>query len=326
MRSSVRYAGDARSIVLLVIIALASCLPLLLKYPSPGGDEPGFVDVASSFATRGVLGTEAYRGLLPGAEHHIYWQPPLYFLALGTWFRVAGAGLAEARTFSLLWAIVTVLLVYLTARRTIPPRPATIAASLFAVSFFLTNRAAPARMDMMCIALTVASVFIYLVARERNSESLHGLSGLTAGLALTTHPLGVIAIATLMVHEALTAGVAIVRRTRTFVLLGGFAIAVAAWALYIAQDPATFSAQMTRQFERKGQLGSYWYQFWMVKTHAVTLLVTCGAGLGVVIASWKDRIHAPVAIAFATSFAVATFGRETGYFCPSTRSRASPSP
>lgn len=314
MRRSILEPGDARSIILLVIVTLASCLPLLLKYPSPGGDEPGFVDVAYTVAIRGSLSTEVYLGLLPGAEHHIYWQPPLYFLTLGGWFRAFGASLTTARSFSLLWAIVTVVLVYLTARRNVPRAPSMIATSLFAASFWLTNRASVARMDMMCIALTVAAVFIYLIARERHSLTLHGLSGLTAGLALTTHPLGVIPIAIVVGHEALSAGVGVLRSRRTFALLGGFAVAAAAWGAYVAQDPATFSAQMARQLERKSQLGSYWYQFWMAKTHALTLLAACGAGLWLIISTWRTRTRAVIAIAFATSFGVATFGRETGYF------------
>jgi 4-amino-4-deoxy-L-arabinose transferase-like glycosyltransferase len=313
LRRSILESGDARSIVVLVIVTLASCLPLLVKYPSPGGDEPGFVDVAYTVATRGSISTDVYPGLLPGADHHIYWQPPLYFLTLGGWFRAFGASLTTARSFSLLWAIVTVVLVYLTARRNGSQAPSMIAAILFAVSFWLTNRASIARMDMMCIALTMASVFIYLIARERHSLTLHGLSGLIAGLALTTHPLGVVAIATVAGHEALSDGVGVLRSRRTFALLGGFAVAAAAWGAYVAEDPATFSAQMARQLERKSQHGSYWDQFSMAKTHALTLGAACGAGFWLVVSSWRTRTRAVIAIAFAISFGVATFGRETGY-------------
>jgi len=313
-RRGILEAGDARSLVLLVIVTLASCLPLLLKHPSPGGDEPGFVDVARTVATRGSLSTDVYPGLLPGAEHHIYWQPPLYFLALGGWFRAFGVSLTTARSFSLVWAIVTVPLVYLTARRTVPQTPALVASTLLAMSFWLTNRASIARMDMMCIALTLAAVFIYLIARERQSLTWHSLSGLVAGLALSTHPLGVMAIAIVMGHEVMSEGVSVLRNRRTFALLGGFAVAAAAWGAYVAEDPATFSAQMTRQLERKAQQAPYWYQFWMAKTHAVTLIATCGAGFWLVFSSWRTRTRAVIAIGFAASFAAATFGRETGYF------------
>jgi len=106
----------------------------------------------------------------------------------------------------------------------------------------------------------------------------------------------------------------VIRSPRTYALLGGFAVAAGAWGVYIADDPATFTDQMARQVERKAQLGSYWYQFRMARTHVVTLLVTCGAGIWVIISSWKHQANAVVAIAFATAFIVATFGRETGYF------------
>ncbi len=264
-------------------MTLASCLPLLTKYPSPGGDEPGFVDVAVNVANRGVLGTPAYEGLLPGAEAHIYWQPPLYFLGLAGWFSVFDVGLVQARSFSLFWAVTIVILVYAIARRHAPSTPSVIAAGLLAVSYWLTNRAGAARMDAMCVALTLASILIYQLGHDRARLGLFGLSGLVAGLAFLTHPLGIVAVATLTIHLVVSERRGVLSAPRTQVLLASFALPVAGWIGYIFQDPESFRLQMGAQLARKQQLGSYWYQFWMAKTHAITLVVVLGA------AAWLMR-------------------------------------
>jgi Dolichyl-phosphate-mannose-protein mannosyltransferase len=300
--------------VLLVCMTLASCLPLLTKYPSPGGDEPGFVDVAVNLMHRGVLGTPAYQGLLPGAEAHIYWQPPLYFVGLAGWFSVVDAGLVQARSFSLFWAVTIVILVYAIARRHAPPVPSLVAAGLLAVSYWLTNRAAVARMDAMCIALTLASILIYQYALVRATLGLFALSGLVAGLAFLTHPLGIVAVITLSIHLVVSQGRGVLSARRTQVVLASAAVAVAGWVVFILQDPEAFRLQMGAQLARKQQLGSYWYQFWMAKTHAITLVVVLGAAAWVIVTSLRSSAESLISIAFVCSFAAATYGRETGYF------------
>jgi hypothetical protein len=299
---------------LLVCVTIASCLPLLTKYPSPGGDEPGSVDVAVNVMTRGVVGTPAYEGLLPGAEKHVYWQPPLYVLGLAGWFATVGVGLVQARTFSVCWAVTIVILVYAMARRHAASPPSLIAAVLLAVSYWLTNRADVARMDAMCIALTLASVLIYQCARDRARLPLFGLSGLLAGLAFLTHPLGVVAITTLATHLVVSERRGVLRTPRTYAVLACFAVPMAGWLAFILQDPASFRLQMSAQLARKQQLGSYWYQFRMARTHAISLGVVLGAAGWLSVASLRKTADFLIPIAFVFSFGASTYGRETGYF------------
>lgn len=305
---------DLWSVVLLVCVTMASCLPLLTKYPSPGGDEPGFVDVAVNVMTRGVVGTPAYEGLLPGAEHHVYWQPPLYFLGLAGWFTTVGVGLVQARMFSVCWAVTLVILMYAMARRHAAPVPSLIAAVLLAVSYWLTNRADVARMDAMCIALTFASILMYQCARDRARLALFGLSGLLAGLAFLTHPLGIVAITTLAIHLVVSERRGVLRTPRTFLVLACFAVPMAGWLGFILQDLESFRLQMSAQLARKQQLGSYWYQFWMARTHALSLAVVLGAAGWLSIVSLRKRADLLIPIAFVCALGASTYGRETGYF------------
>jgi 4-amino-4-deoxy-L-arabinose transferase-like glycosyltransferase len=112
LRFNKQQQQDAAFAALLVVLTLVAALPLLTKYPNPGGDEPGFIDPAATLATSGRLATSLYRDMLPGMTDHIYWQPPFYFIALAGWFRLVGVGLVQARLFSLGCGIGIVLLVY----------------------------------------------------------------------------------------------------------------------------------------------------------------------------------------------------------------------
>src|SRR3954467_7893117 len=64
----------------------------------------------------------------------------------------------------------------------------------------VTNAARFARMDTLCVALTLGSVFTYLYALDRTRLSLFGLCGVLAVLAFLSHPLGIVAIAVVSVH------------------------------------------------------------------------------------------------------------------------------
>jgi hypothetical protein len=264
--------------------------------------------------TRDVVGTPAYEGLLPGAARHVYWQPPLYFLGLAGWFATVGVGLAQARTFSLCWGVTIVILVYAIARRHAAPAPSLTAAALLAVSYWLTNRADVARMDAMCIALTLASILTYQRAQDRARLALSGLGGLLAGLAFLTHPLGIVAIAALATHLVVSERRGVLRTPRTYVVLACFAVPMGGWLGFILQDPDSFLLQMSAQLARKHHMGSYWYQFWMARTHAISLAVVIGAAGWLSVVSLRKSADPLIPIAFVCAFAASTYGQETGYF------------
>lgn len=301
-------------IVFLAFLTIAMCLPLLTKYPPPGGDEPGFVDPAVTLVTKGYIGTEIYHGLLPTMEHHVYWVPPLYFVLLAGWFRLFGIGLVQARTFSVLGALVIVMSVYLLSRRCAKMPQAFAAAALCAISFWLVNRACFARMDTLCVALILMSIFVYQNAIDRAKLELYALSGLLAGLALLTHPLGIIAIIVLLLHLLFTHKKKLLLKREVYVVIICFFSCVAVWIGYILQDYAAFHVQMQAQLERKHNAWSYWYQFKMARTHVVSLSAVLIAGLWLILKGWRSSQSGLIAISLAVAFAAATYGHEAGYF------------
>ena len=311
--SASAWTRDQLFAFLLVTLTISINLPLLTRYPSPGGDEPSFVDAAVNLARRGVLGSELHRDLLPGIERHLYWQPPLYFVLLAGWFRLVGIGLLQARSFSLIWAAFLVLGVYALSRRYSPPWPSATAAALCAISAWVTNGARFARMDTFCVALTLGCVLAYLYARDNGRLSLFGLCGVLAGMAFLSHPLGLVAIVVVSADLLTTPGQSHIRKPAALLVVLGFSCGVLVWLAYILQDLQSFRLQMSAQLARKLALGSYWYQFWMAKTHPMSLFVGLAAGFWLATKGCGRR-ESIIASGFLVSFVAATYARESGYF------------
>ena len=286
-----------------VLVCLLACVPLLTKYPAPGSDEPGFVDPAITLLNHGYLGTTLYEGLVPTMDRQIYWQPPFYFVALAGWFWIFGPGLEQARLFSLACGLTIVWLVYLLARRWTGPWPALAVSVLCAVSYWLTTRAVFARMDVLCVALSLAAVLAYV-------RRMVWLAGVLAGLAFLTHPLGVVPIATIVAHQALTRQpLRHIRNACTGFVLGGVV-----WLIYALQNWDAFQLQMALQLARKQQSPPYWYQFWMARNHAIAIGVVAGATAWLAFTRRRPAGSELVVVGTVVAFAAATYAAETGYF------------
>ncbi|MDR3710163.1 MAG: glycosyltransferase family 39 protein [Capsulimonadaceae bacterium] len=299
---------------LLVLLAFAASLPLLMKLPAPFIDEPGFIDPVVTLLRHGYLGTDLYNGYALGMEKHVYWQPPLYFLALAAWFRVFGIGLAQARAFSLICSVGTVLLVYALSRRWATANQAFCASALCVVSVWFQFDASVARMDSLCIFLTFASVLAYLRAIDRSGKRWYGVSGLLAGLAVLTHPLGVVALVVVVTHFLFVRR-DVLRRSGEFgAFVACFAICVVAWTVYILQGPEAFWIQMHAQFLRKEHPEMpWWWQLWLLRKHPATILLALGACLWLIFGGWRRTNCAILAIAVMAAFVCALGGREQTY-------------
>jgi 4-amino-4-deoxy-L-arabinose transferase-like glycosyltransferase len=306
------FAGDGAALAFLVVLTLASTCALLTQYPAPGGDEDGFVEVAYNLLTRGTTAAPAYEGLLPGAEQQMSWQPPLYFVALAGWMAVAGTDLASIRFFSVLAALGIVACAYLLARQYAPLGPSLLGSSLLAISHWLVIRGRSARMDALCILLTVATILFWHRAVSTGRRAYGIAGGVGAALAVLTHPLGAIAITVLMLDVVLARRTAALRDSLTWCMVVAFLFTVVVPILIAAPDYDTLRAQMALQLLRKYDLGSYWTQFWIAKSHVITLTVVLSGSLWMVVRRGNEA-RLP-AVALAVSFAAATIGRESGYF------------
>ncbi len=309
----VAWGRDAACMTLLVLLALGAWLPLLTKIPTPGGDEPGFVDPAATFARHGFLGTDLYLGQLPGMERHIYWQPPVYFVALGAWFKLFGVGLVQARLFSVFCGLAVVLCVYGLSRLWASAGQSFGVSALCALSVWVGEGARVARMDALCAAFVLLCAVLYLRALRREFDpAMYALAGLCAGLALLTHPLGIVAALSVAAHMALRRCPA--RQLAAFLVPVG--LCLLGWTAYIGQDIGAFRAQMGAQEARRALYAEppFWFWFFVSKLHVWTLAVLLGGTAWAAAQARRLRDADFIILLAVVTVIAATYGRLSFYF------------
>jgi 4-amino-4-deoxy-L-arabinose transferase-like glycosyltransferase len=312
-----RYkAIDLVSASLLILLVVAVCAPLLLKFPPPGGDEPGFIDPAINLLRQGHLGTTLYGGLIPGMARHVYWQPPLYFLVLAVWFKADGIGLIQARLLSVVLGAAVILIVYAYSRRFASAGAAFAAAALCSITIWCVIPFRVARMEPLCVSLILASALLYERATDTGHTADYGVCGLLAGLAALSHPMGLITPAAVAVDMMIRFRTRVFIRRETYALLIPFLACLAAWAIYILQDFPSFLAQMDLQMARKRYMRPAFIQFILyAKTHVATVLL---AFLGAIWCAYRAVNNGPrlrfLAVICLTSLVFFYVGEESEYF------------
>lgn len=161
-------------------------------------------------------------------------NPPLYPLLLSLIFRVVAPSLAIARGLSVVAGVLTVLYTYLLGKLLYRERVGLVAAAVLAVmpGVVLVNH--NNQVDSLMVLLCMAAAYHYCRSLRDDSDRQALLGGALLGLALSTKlpavlTLGVLAIWTTWV----TPGLGWLKRRRTWLFAGGFAVLGLPW--YLAQ-------------------------------------------------------------------------------------------
>ena len=226
-------------IVLTVYIGLA--LALAATRP-PQTDEGHFANAAAAIASQGRFVMPMWTEWIPSLDQRVYSNMPLYFLALGGWFKVFGVSWLSMRTLSIVFGIILIVSLASVARSiTRDCTTMVVTLLLLALNYDIVNLTS-ARYDIMTAGLSAAALAVYLSTREKSFEgALLGAGSLQAA-ACMTHPYGVFGILGLMIF-AITLDFRRLRARHIALAALPFFVAAAAWAAYIAQDPAMFRAQ-----------------------------------------------------------------------------------
>src|SRR5271157_1487021 len=187
-----RTAWSCAGGVMLVFLALGVAQSLTL---SPWMDEGLFADVALNFRNFGHLGSSVLDPYgyqeLPGVHQYTYWQFPLYFMALGIWFRIVPVTVVWMRLFSVAWGYVF-LASWFVIIRSLNRKDslALLVASLIGLDYAVLVTASNGRMDMMCAALGFAGLASYFRFRDSNWSLGVVLAAFFGTASLLTHPMG----------------------------------------------------------------------------------------------------------------------------------------
>ena len=206
------------------------------SFPNVNVDEASFFSPAHNLAEHGALASPVHRSFLPGAEAYTYWMPPLYFVLLAGWLKLAGSTVFAAKLLSFLFSLTTTFLL----TRLVHARRAKLWMSgLFLICPFILITSAFIRME--ALALLAISISIVLVKLKSPPYSL----ALLAGLCLMTHPL-------LLACTAALALAALQRGWKSFLVFSVVtAVVISPYLIYIFQNTEFFRMQMALQFARK---------------------------------------------------------------------------
>lgn len=240
----IRFSRRFERLAVVAILVLYTILAVeLARVRPPNADEGNHGSVAAIFASHHYLSMPMLNGVwLPGLDKHLYAIMPLYFLGLSVWLKAFGVNIITMRLFSIPWGMVALLSWYVIMRRLSGDRRiALLSLALIALNYDFIDLSS-GRYDVMCAALNAAALAIYLALRERHLPWVLFSSNLLVAAAFMTHPYGLFGFVGLLLFV-----LALDRRRIGWKELAVSAIpyfaALAAWAAYIAQDPAVFKAQ-----------------------------------------------------------------------------------
>ncbi|MBN8733725.1 MAG: glycosyltransferase family 39 protein, partial [Acidobacteria bacterium] len=165
--------GPRPAVVLAGLSALyVVCSWLVMTAAGPLPNEGWFFSPAVNLLRHGHMGTTnlVTQGTwMEGMERRTYWVPPMHFLAQAAWYALVGAGLMAMRALSVAWGVVALGAVYgIGTRLRLGRWAALLAVGLLALDFRWVITGAMGRMDMMCAALGLGGMAVYLALRERN--------------------------------------------------------------------------------------------------------------------------------------------------------------
>jgi hypothetical protein len=240
--------SDWKYLLFIEGIYLLVCFSLFSSWPQPWPDEVEFADAGRTLAEKGYLGT----ALIKGMETHVYWQPPLYFILLALVIKVAGFSLVALRILSIAVGCMVIIATYTLGLKVTENSTAPRLGVLFLVlNPNFVNYIKLARMDGVCVLLTVLALVLYFELIDCPSQKKYLLVGGLLGLAVLFHPLGFIGILAILVHQFYKGIIAREKIGKVGMVLLPVFIALGLWGLYILDDPHNFILQMNYQFLRK---------------------------------------------------------------------------
>ncbi len=192
-----------------------------------------------------------------GIDRYTYWVMPGYLLLQAGWYKVVGLSMFSARATSILWAGVALVSWFIVVRWLVGDRRiALLAMFLLGTEQHFAFAAATARMDMMCGALGLAALALYIRLRTNFTLALFVASCVSA-LNLFTHPnaiFGMLALATVVLYfdrDRITIP-SLLLACCPLLLLGSL------WGLYVAKAPHLLVAQLQAQAKIPHRLELPW--------------------------------------------------------------------
>ena len=241
---SLEQIAARRSLLIGIVLAFVVGAAALAESRLPHGDEGHFANCAWEFIHHGRLALPMMTDFIPSLDRYVYENMPLYHIQLGVVSIFTGYEISTLRMDTVAWGVLLVVSTYfMVAGLTGDRLVAAMALLLVAVNYDVMDMCS-GRYDAMCAALYMAGLACYVWWRERNLARAVFLSNCLIAAACMTHPYGVFGMAGFGVLFAM---LDLRRISLRLVLIAAipYAVALASWGLYIAQNPTEFYRQIT---------------------------------------------------------------------------------
>ncbi|HEY2577815.1 MAG TPA: glycosyltransferase family 39 protein [Streptosporangiaceae bacterium] len=204
------------------ILAVAAALRLWDLAGKPGwqSDEPVYTSIANNVATFGTLNEHLQYGL---SWTPFLFHPPFYFLLLAGWFKLAGAGVPQARLLGVLMALIMLALLFRLLWKLHGQRTALIALAFVAFDGWLLFIQRVSYIENTLFVLVVGALLLYQRALERPTRLRFLVAGAAVGCAIVFKQTGTYLLPTVLLHWLI-----IRREHRNHLLLTGAALLVVA--------------------------------------------------------------------------------------------------
>jgi 4-amino-4-deoxy-L-arabinose transferase-like glycosyltransferase len=185
-KSLLHRNGSGRPVLVLaafgLVLAAGAALRLWDLGSKPGwqSDETVYADIARNLATSGSLSEhiQYHEGWTPFLFH-----PPFYFLLLAGWFKLAGAGVAQARLLAVIASLVTLCLLMRLIWRLHGPVPALVTVTFVALDGWLLFVQRVSYIENTLMVIIVAGLLLYERALRRPSARRFLAAGAVLGFA-----------------------------------------------------------------------------------------------------------------------------------------------
>lgn len=228
---------------LLVLFYITINLLTLCKFPSVWRDDAWMGDPAWHFLKYGNFGSSLFEGFY-GLDKTDTYHGRIHLISLAIAFKFLGCGPYQARIVSFLSGLLAGLFVYQIGKKLFNNEVGLTGAILFLISKQFLVNSHWARQEMMLTLFIVITIYLYLLAKERNSLVLSFLCGLIASLSLDVHLNGImlpIVVGALFLFEY---RLDVFKQKIFLVYFSGVIIGIIYWiVLHILPNPTIFWQQ-----------------------------------------------------------------------------------
>jgi hypothetical protein len=230
---------------------------MFLKIPAIWPDEAIYADIAGNILKDGRLGTDLWKGVIPGVENHAYWYPPLFFYSLAGWFKLTGLSIVNQRLFSVLIGSIFIIIFFRFSRSLIKQSgwPIWFPTLALILDFTFIRSSLISRPEILILLFGISALWFFIEAvnsqKKRTQTTFYVLSGLFAAFTVLTHFIGIFILASIISYLFIEKKVSFIKQREFYIILTSFFLPIIIWISSIITNLTILRQQFLLAFARK---------------------------------------------------------------------------